>query len=430
VNLPGPAARALAALRRWRPPAVLRSARFRLTALYSAILFTLAALVVGGIYLALSRSTDARPITRTYEAEKLIRGPDGHVRSRGTLTVAEVSDIEGAVSYQTRQSLLRYSAWMLGGLFVASLGVGWGLSGWVLRPVRSIARTADEIQATDLSRRIRLGGPEDELRHLADTIDSMLDRLDHAFATQRQLIDDASHELRTPLTVIRANLDAALANPDATEEDRRRAAALVDRATTRMTHLVEDLLATTRRASSAYGDTDVDLGAVAREAGEEFERVAAARDLTIDYDLHEGLEVIGDPDALRRAVGNLISNAVRLAPAGTRITVAAGHLRGWHWIAVRDHGPGIRADHQERVFDRFWHGPSPRGDDRHTGLGLAIVRQIVEAHGGQARLFSREGVGSTFVLWLRPQVSSIELPTVPDGDPTTPAAPPAGTPAR
>jgi signal transduction histidine kinase len=423
MRLPAGAPAASAVPRRWRPPALVRSARFRLTALYSAILFTLAALVVGGIYLALSRSTDAKPITRTYEAEKLIRGPDGHVRSRGTLTVAEVSDIEGAVSYQTRQTMWKYSAAMLGGMFVASLGIGWGLSGWVLRPVRSIARTAHEIQATDLSRRIRLGGPDDELRHLADTIDSMLDRLDHAFATQRQLIDDASHELRTPLTVIRANLDAALADPEATEEDRRRAAVLVDRATTRMTHLVEDLLATTRRASNAYGDTDVDLGVVAGEAGDEFERLAAARDLAIDYDLEDGLEVIGDPDALRRAVGNLISNAVRLAPAGTRITVAAGHLRGWHWIAVRDQGPGIRAEHRSRVFDRFWHGAAPQGEDRHTGLGLAIVRQIVEAHGGQARLFSEEGVGSTFVLWLRPQVSGAELPTVPDGDPTAAAGP-------
>jgi signal transduction histidine kinase len=382
------------------------------------MLFTLAALVVGGIYLALSRSTDARPITRTYEAEKLIRGADGLVHSRGTLTVAEVSDIESAVSYQTRQTLWKYSLGMLGGMFVASLGIGWVLSGRVLRPVRSIARTAEEIQATDLSRRIRLGGPDDELRHLADTIDSMLERLDRAFGMQRQLIDDASHELRTPLTVIRANLDAALTNPLATEEDRQRAAVLVDRATTRMTRLVEDLLATTRRASGAYGDTDVALGAIAREAGEEFEQLASARRLTIDYRLAEGLEVIGDPDALRRAVGNLLSNAVRLAPRQTRITVAAGHLRGWHWIAVRDQGPGIRAEDHARVFDRFWRGQAAAAPhDRHTGLGLAIVRQIVEAHGGQARLFSQASAGSTFVLWLRPQVSGSELPPVPDGDP-------------
>jgi signal transduction histidine kinase len=245
---------------------VVRSVRFRLTALYSAMLFTLAALVVGGIYLALSRSTDAHPITHTYQAEKIIRGPDGHIRSRGTLTVAEVNDIESAVSYQTRQALWKYSLAMLGGLFFGSLG------------------------------------PDDELRHLADTIDSMLDRLDHAFGMQRRLIDDASHELRTPLTVIRANLDAALANPLATEEDRQRAAVLVDRATTRMTRLVEDLLATTRRASGAFGDTDVDLAVVAHEAGEEFEQLAAARGLAIDYRLVSGLEVIGDPDALRRAI--------------------------------------------------------------------------------------------------------------------------------
>jgi signal transduction histidine kinase len=416
----------------WRPPGVVRSVRFRLTALYSAMLFTLAALVVGGIYLGLSRSTDAHPITRTYEAEKLIRGPDGHIRSRGTLTVAEVSDVESAVSYQTRQTIWKYSLGMLGGMFVASLGIGWVLSGRVLRPVRSIARTAEEIQATDLSRRIRLGGPDDELRHLADTIDSMLDRLDHAFGQQRQLIDDASHELRTPLTVIRANLDAALANPKATEQERQRAAALVDRATTRMTRLVEDLLATTRRASGAYGDTDVDLSAVAREAGEEFERLAVARGLTLEYRLADGLEVIGDPDALRRAVGNLLSNAVRLAPRGSRITVAAGHLSGWHWIAVRDQGPGIRVEDQGRVFDRFWRVPAaPDEQERHTGLGLAIVRQIVEAHGGQARVFSAAGAGSTFVLWLRPQVSGNELPAVPDGDPIDAPfqAPPAAAPA-
>jgi signal transduction histidine kinase len=416
----------------WRPPPALRSVRFRLTALYSAMLFALAALVVGGIYLGLSRSTDAHPITRTYEAEKLIRGPDGHIRSRGTLTVAEVSDVESAVSYQTRQTIGKYSLWMLGGLFVASLGIGWVLSGRVLRPVRSIARTAEEIQATDLSRRIRLDGPDDELRHLADTIDSMLDRLDLAFGQQRQLIDDASHELRTPLTVIRANLDGALANPRATEEERQRATALVDRATTRMTRLVEDLLATTRRASGAYGDTDVDLAAVAREAGEEFERLAAARGLVLDYRLADGLEVIGDPDAVRRAVGNLLSNAVRLAPRGSRITVAAGHLNGWHWIAVRDQGPGIRVEDHARVFDRFWRGPSAGGEpERHTGLGLAIVRQIVEAHGGQARVFSEAGAGTTFVLWLRPQVSGNELPEVPEGDPTGAPfqAPPSPAPA-
>src|SRR5262245_8336102 len=146
------------------------------------------------------------------------------------------------------QNLRNYSFGLLGGLFVVSLGIGWMLSGRALRPVRAIARTAAEIQATDLSRRIRLRGPKDELRYLGDTVDSMLGRLDEAFRAQRQLIDDASHELRTPLTVIRTNLDAVLIAADSTDEERRRAAGVIDRATNRMIRLVDDLLASARRA--------------------------------------------------------------------------------------------------------------------------------------------------------------------------------------
>ncbi|TDC51335.1 HAMP domain-containing histidine kinase, partial [Actinomadura sp. KC345] len=278
-------------------------------------------------------------------------------------------------------------------------------SGRALKPVGRIARTAAEIQATDLSRRIRLSGPRDELRDLSDTIDSMLDRLDTAFHAQRRLIDDASHELRSPLAIIRANVDTVLSEPDAPAEDRRRAVQVVDRATTRMTRLVEDLLATARRSAPAFDDADVDLGLAAGEAAEEFDALAAARGLTIERRLPHGLPVIGDHDALRRAVANLVSNAVRLAPSGTAITVAAGRSGGrhggWQWIAVKDAGPGIRADDQDRVFDRFWRGSETRRTrDRRTGLGLAIVRSIAEAHNGHVRLFSAPDVGSTFVLWF------------------------------
>ena len=404
---------------RW--PGFVQSIRFRLTVLYSTMLFALAALVLGGIYLALSHSAEARPITRTYEAEKVIRKPDGRLVQIGTLNVAEIGDIEMAVNYETQRTLRGYSLATLGGLFVASLAIGWVLSGRVLRPVRSIARTAEDIQATDLARRIRLGGPNDELRQLADTIDSMLERLDRAFRSQRRLIDDASHELRTPLTIIRANLDSTLTSSDATQQEREHAAALVDRATTRMTRLVEDLLATTRRDSPAYGDTDVDLAAVAREAGEEVASVAAGRRLEVVFRLEPGLATIGDPDALRRAVSNLLSNALRLAPAGSQITIGAGRRQRWLWIAVRDQGPGISDEDQAKAFDRFWRGRgvpgTGTGADGHTGLGLAIVRQIVEAHGGRVGLFSRPGAGSTFVLWLPPGDRAPHPGPIPEANP-------------
>jgi signal transduction histidine kinase len=395
-----------------RLPAFAQTIRFRLTVLYSTLLFALAALVVGGIYLGVSKSTEAEPITNNViRAEKRVNG-----QYVGDVEVVKLKAVEKAVNFETMRNLRNYSFGLLGGLFVVSLGIGWILSGRALRPVRAIARTAEEIQATDLSRRIRLQGPKDELRYLGDTVDSMLDRLDTAFRAQRQLIDDASHELRTPLTIIRTNLDAVLTASDSTDEERHRAAGVIDRATTRMIRLVDDLLASARRSAPALDDTDVDLAVVAREAVEEFEPLAARRGLTIERTLGDGLVLIGDHDALRRAVGNLLSNAVRVAPAGTTVIVGAGRRDGWVWVAVRDAGPGIKADEQARVFDRFWRRPNgEQGRDRRTGLGLAIVRQIIEAHGGQVRLFSALGAGSTFVLWLPVTESGDTAP--PDTDP-------------
>ncbi|MGN9781729.1 sensor histidine kinase [Nonomuraea sp. ZG12] len=405
---------------------MIHTIRFRLTVLYSGLLFLLAALVLGGIYYGVSRTTEQRSyatdIAKAYRNGEYV----------GKQEVVFIEEVENAVNVRTLDTLRDYSLYTLGALFVASLGIGWVLSGRVLRPVRSITRTTEEIQATDLTRRITLSGPSDELKDLADTIDTMLDRLEEAFRAQRQLIDDASHELRSPLTIIRANVDAVLLSPEASDEERTRAIAIVDRATTRMTRLVEDLLASARRQGSAFADTDLDLSRVAGEACEEYAALAVARGLTVSRELIPGLEMTGDQDALRRAVANLLSNAVRLSPPGGRVRVASGPvgvpmgaaeiLSGssrmsklrpssadahrdvsgagdWLWVAVQDDGPGLAAADQARVFDRFWRGEASRRD-RHTGLGLAIVRQIVESHGGRVAVFSEVGQGSTFVLWL------------------------------
>jgi signal transduction histidine kinase len=367
--------------------------------LYSTLLFVLAGAGLVMAYVAVEAATDPKPVTQSYEAELVKRKADGREFPVGTMEVAAVEDIEAAANLRTLESLRDYSSLAVGGLFLLSLGIGWVLSGRALRPALTIARTAREIQATDLSQRINLSGQRGELRDLADTVDSMLDRLDDAFRAQRQLIDDASHELRSPLAIIRAHLDASLTSPDASDAERERAVQVIDRATNRMSRLVEDLLATARRDATALADTDVSLSAVAREAGEEFAVLAAERGLRFTYDLAEDLAVIGDHDALRRAVGNLLSNAVRLSPGGATIRVATGRGEGWLWLSVTDQGPGIPTDDQARIFDRFWRraGSAPL-DDRHTGLGLAIVRQIVESHGGRVVVSSSVGEGSTFLL--------------------------------
>ncbi|MDF5757022.1 HAMP domain-containing sensor histidine kinase [Spongiactinospora sp. TRM90649] len=397
-------------------PPFMQTIRFRLTVLYSGLLFLLAATVLGAVYYGVAASTDERPVSKEYA--EVVSKETGTVLGREP--VVRVREWENLINLKTLATLRRYAFVTLGGLLVASLGIGWMLSGRVLRPVRSITRAAAEIQATDLSRRIRLRGPKDELRDLADTVDTMLDRLEAGFRAQRQLIDDASHELRSPLAIIRANVDTVLTSPDSTEEERARASAIVDRATTRMTRLVEDLLATARRTAPALADADVDFGRVALEACDDFETLAAGRAMRIVREAPTGLIVIGDHDALRRAVGNLLSNAVRLAPHGSAVGVAAGRAEGWTWAAVRDQGPGLAEDDRHRVFDRFWRGETGRRD-RHSGLGLAIVRQIAESHGGHVRLFSRLGVGSTFVLWLPDRDAKARTPVVPAFDPTEPA---------
>ncbi|NEA31493.1 HAMP domain-containing sensor histidine kinase [Streptomyces sp. SID13031] len=420
-------------------PSWTQTIRFRLTLAYSAVLIGLSALVLGSLYFALSAYLDPKPLN-PITVKKVYHDEHGELKVKDgqTIQAADLSSIQSAVNFETLETLKTYSAGGMGVLLVLSLGTGWWLSGRALRPVRRITATAQDISATDLSRRIAMDGPRDELRSLADTVDDMLERLESAFVAQRQLVDDASHELRNPLAVIQANVDAVLAHDDTTAEDRAQATAIVSRAIQRMTRLVEDLLASARRSSPAFVDADVDLAAIAGEAAEEYALLAADRELRLVRRLSPGPIAAGDAQALRRAVDNLLSNAVRLARGGSELVLAVGSRNGWAWIAVRDEGPGIADEDTDRVFDRFFRSgqrqppstvpltdPSsgPSTSQRRAGLGLAIVRQIAESHGGTVALHSEVGTGSTFILWL-PERSLTNTtrssPTPPTEDPLGP----------
>jgi signal transduction histidine kinase len=398
-----------------RLPEWARSIRFRYTLLYSAVLFGLAAVVVAAIYLVLLMSLRSQPVSAG-------RGP--FCRYGECIRLVSLSEFERLVNTRTLARLRNYSFGALGVLFVASLGVGWVVAGRVLRPIGRITSVAREIQATDLSRRIELPGPDDELKQLADTFDAMLARLDAAFAAQRQFVADASHELRNPLAIIRTNVDVALADPRADPDDLRHTIAVVKRASDRMARLVDDLLALARRQEPTVEHELLDLGAAVAEASDDFMVPAAAREIVL------GVVVTGDRDALKRAVANLLENAVRLAPQGSRIRLATGSEGASAWIAVADEGPGIAPEDQPHVFDRFWRADKGRARaDGGTGLGLAIVRQIAESHGGQIRLQSKPGVGSSFVIWLpvaAEAATPAEVTRVPGASSLTSAAIPAG----
>lgn len=390
-----------------RPPllAPFRSIRVRLAVTSSLLLFGISALALVAVYVALQATIPNEQLS-PLTLKKFVKLSDGTIiyKPGEQFQVADLESVQRAVNYQSLTTLRDYSIVALVVMFALSLLIGWWLTRRALRPVAAITDTARDISATDLSRRVTAEGPQDELRTLADTVNGMLDRLDRAFQTERTLLEDVSHELRNPLAVIRANVEGVLANEEATTEERASASDTVLRSTTRMGLLLEDLLAAARMRSEAFAEEDVDLAALAGEVVLEHRLVAEQRGLRIDAHVSTGPTVYADPVALGRAIGNLLSNAVRLAPEGSTVTVAVGSRAGWAWLAVRDEGPGIPEDEQARVFERFRRGSAAGSDG--SGLGLAIARQIVEGHEGRVTLTSSVPGGSTFVLWLPDRVGA------------------------
>jgi signal transduction histidine kinase len=377
-------------------PAWLGSIRVRLTVIYSSALFFIATLLVGVIYMAESHSLSGAELYQQVP----ITDPFG--RQVGTATAFDLQSFEHLVNQRALDVLRQYSLIAIVSLFLISLLVGWIVSGSVLRPIERITGVAKEIQATDLSRRIDLGGPHDELRELADTFDDMLGRIDDAFESQRQFIHEASHELRNPLAVIQTNLDVTLADPDASRDELRHTLEVVQRSSDRINRLVDDLLVYARKGTLSPDHTRFDARLLLPELADEFRAPAEARGIRLIDEGASGLWVDADRGALRQALANLLANAVRLAPSGSEVRLRGGTHAPWVWLSVEDQGPGIAPEDQDRVFHRFWRGDpgaTTTGEVR-SGLGLTIVRQIVQAQGGEVKLASTLGEGSAFAIWL------------------------------
>ena len=322
---------------------------------------------------------------------------DLQVFTRSDLNRLALEQIEVAAEREALDVLRRTSFVALALLFFSSFGAGYLLSGWALGPVGRITRVARDISGTDLSRRIEMQGPEDELKQMADTFDGMLDRLQESFEEQRRFVHEASNELRNPLAVAQTNLELALMSDD--RDELADAARIALRSTNRMSTLVEGLLEQARTGIPELHREAIDLGALASEIAAEFSAVAARRNLTIDAApiAIEDLVVNGDGPAIRRAISNLVGNAVRLAPEGSVICLVVRRCGDVVAVDVIDEGPGIDAADHEAIFQRFWRGQDVGAG---SGLGLSIVRRVAERHGGTVTVDSTPGSGSTFTLRL------------------------------
>jgi heavy metal sensor kinase len=283
------------------------------------------------------------------------------------------------------------------GLLIAALG-GLLLTGRMLRPLRRLTAEAASMGADDLSRRLPVAG-RDEFATLAETVNDMLGRIEHAFEQQRRFTADASHELRTPLTVIKANAGLALAD-ETLPAEHRRSVASIDRAAGRMHQTIQDLLLLAR---SDAGELTPSLRPT-RLAGTLEDAAECAfphGDARLRLECGD-LMVMGDAGHLTRLFTNLLDNAGRHTPPGGRITADARREGGKVVVTLRDTGAGIDAEHLPHVCERFYRVDKARARQHGgTGLGLAICRSIVQAHGGSMRLESRPGEGVTVTVELQ-----------------------------
>ena len=270
--------------------------------------------------------------------------------------------------------------------------LGWMVARAALRPVRTLTAAAEHVSRTrDLTRRIEAGGT-DELSRLGASFNRMLEALHESQRAQRQLVADASHELRTPLTSLRTNMEV-LAEVDALpQEDRERLLRDVVAQLDELTVLITDLVDLARGDEPAEVSQDVRLDLLVADAVERAQRHAS--DMRFVTDLRPTL-VVGVPGRLDRAVANLLDNAAKWSPPGSKIDVTVSDGE----VVVRDHGPGIEEADLPFVFDRFYRAPSARGLPG-SGLGLAIVRQVAESHGGEVRAERAEGGGARMRLRL------------------------------
>jgi signal transduction histidine kinase len=275
--------------------------------------------------------------------------------------------------------------------------------GSALRPVERMRRTVAEISTHDLTARVGLPPGRDEVHRLATTLNTMLDRLSSAQASQRRFVADASHELRSPLSTIRTALDVSTQHPETMSAEEL--VPVIARETTRLRELVDDLLvlARTDDTTDRPSRTEVDLDDIVRVEAERVRAGLSPDSKALEIEVRAGpAKVHGSEAQLRRAVRNLVDNASEYARR--RVRVASGVTGSLAVVEVSDDGHGVPAEDRDRVFERFVRLDGARQRDHGgTGLGLAIVAGIAARHGGRARYVERADTrypGAHFLIEL------------------------------
>ncbi len=294
--------------------------------------------------------------------------------------LAQVGLIQAAQRAADSHQLLVNSGIALAIVAVLALLAGWLVAGRMLRPIRTITRTARRISSTSLHERLALDGPQDELKELGDTLDDLFGRLDAAFDAQRQFVANASHELRAPLTRQRALIQVALADPDANLASLRTAHERVLASEQHLEQMIDALLALTRGQAGLQRREHLDLAALASKALLAREPEAAGRDLDVRATLAPA-RTAGDPRLVERLIANLLDNAIRHNIPQGHVEITTGVRNQQAFLTVTNSGPTIPPEEVPRLLQPFQRLHGTRTNHASgNGLGLAIVNAIATAH--------------------------------------------------
>jgi len=319
-----------------------------------------------------------------------------------------------ALSRKPVWQLLRSLALVLFGTLAvagaASVVVSFKLAAHLTRPLQRIAAAASSVQEADLSVRIPEVSKDAELQDVTVGLNSMLGRLEAAFEMRQQMLGnqrrftaDASHELRTPLTNLQGHLEVALRRPRSAEEYQHSLAVALSE-TRRMARLVADLLTLSRADADLLRlkQRPCDLAEIAAQSACAFRNQAERTGTELSLEGSNKLMIVADPERLRQVIDNLLDNALRYAPSGSKVSLTLCEENGEARLSVIDSGPGLTTEEQPRVFERFYRTDASRtSESGGTGLGLSIAKAIVEAHRGRIEVRSNPGIMTAFTIALK-----------------------------
>jgi signal transduction histidine kinase len=375
--------------------------RARLTLLYTGLFALCGAIIVAVSYSLVAQlgqegrqptSSDLASFLARCRSEQLRAHPDQQILAKCN----GVLQLQGAQHQRdlTLSHLLQYSLITLAVVIALAALLGWIAAGRALRPVHQITAAARAASEHNLSTRVALRGPRDELRDLAETFDAMLGRLQAAFESQQRFIANASHELRTPLAVMRTTVDVVLGNPDSTPGDLRGMAADVRAAVDHAEHLIGALLILARNERGLSVHEEVDLATVAEDVLD----TAGLGDRRVHPTLEPAV-ISGDPMLAERLIANLVDNAVRYNAAAGDIWISTRTAAGSSQLTVANTGPVISPADADRIFQPFQR-LSDRTSHDGFGLGLAIVASIAAIHGGTVAARPRNDGGLSVTVTI------------------------------